>query len=59
MPALSANPTFTDRKIADIMTYSRNAWSNKAAPVSLDLIKKLRKETASRSGRPYTPKDLK
>ena len=32
MPALSANPTFTDRKIADIMTYSRNAWSNKAAP---------------------------
>ena len=59
MPALSANPTFTDRKIADIMTYSRNAWSNKAAPVSLDLIKKLRKETASRSGRPYTAKDLK
>jgi len=59
MPALYANPMFTDEKIADIMTYTRNAWANKAAPVSPDLIKKLRKETADRSGRPYTEKDLK
>ncbi|QTN34043.1 c-type cytochrome [Akkermansiaceae bacterium] len=59
MPALSANPMFTDQKIADIMTYTRNEWSNKAAPVSPDLIKKLRKETAGRSGRPYTEQDLK
>lgn len=59
MPALYVNPMFTDEKIADIMTYTRNAWSNKAAPVSPDLIKKLRKETADRSGRPYTEKDLK
>lgn len=59
MPALYVNPMFTDEKIADIMTYSRNAWSNKAAPVSPELIKKLRKETADRSGRPYTEADLK
>jgi glucose/arabinose dehydrogenase/mono/diheme cytochrome c family protein len=59
MPALSANPMFTDAKIADIMTYTRNAWSNKASPVTADLIGKLRKETASRSGRPYTEKELK
>jgi mono/diheme cytochrome c family protein len=59
MPALYANPTFTDEKIADIMTYSRNMWSNKASAVSPDLIKKLRKETASQSGRPYTAEDLK
>lgn len=59
MPALFVNPTFTDEKIADIMTYSRNAWSNKAAPVSADLIKKLRKETAAQSGRPYTAADFK
>ena len=59
MPALFVNPMFTDEKIADIMTYARNVWSNKAAPVSPELIKKLRKETASQSGRPYTEKNLK
>lgn len=59
MPALYVNPMFTDEKIADIMTYTRNAWSNKASAVSPDLIKTLRKETADRSGRPYTEKDLK
>ncbi len=59
MPALYVNPMFTDEKIADIMTYTRNAWSNKAAPVSADLVKKLRKDTANQSGRPYTAQDLK
>jgi mono/diheme cytochrome c family protein/glucose/arabinose dehydrogenase len=59
MPALYANPMFTDEKIADIMTYSRNAWSNKAPAVSPDLIRKLRKETAAQSGRPYTEQDFK
>ncbi len=58
MPALSANPMFTDEKIADIITYTRNAWSNKGSAVSPDLIKKLRKETASQSGRPYTAADF-
>jgi len=59
MPALYVNPTFTDEKIADIMTYTRNMWSNKAPAVSPDLIKKLRKETADQSGRPYTENDLR
>ena len=59
MPALYVNPMFTDEKIADIMTYTRNAWSNKADPVSADLVKKLRKDTAAQSGRPYTAGDLK
>ncbi|MEP2777333.1 MAG: c-type cytochrome [Luteolibacter sp.] len=59
MPALFVNPMFTDEKIADIMTYTRNAWSNKSSAVSPDLIQKLRKDTASRSGRPYTAEDLK
>lgn len=58
MPALSVNPTFTDEKIADIMTYSRNAFSNKASAVSPELVKKVRKETASQSGRPYTVADF-
>ncbi len=58
MPALYVNPMFTDEKIADIMTYTRNAWSNKAEAVSPDLVKKLRKETAAQSGRPYTVGDF-
>ena len=59
MPAFYVNPTFTDEKIADIMTHTRNSWSNKAAPVSPELIKKLRQETATQSGRPYTAADFK
>lgn len=58
MPALYVNPLFTDDKIADVMTYTRNAWSNSASPVSPDLIKKLREETASQAGRPYTTGDF-
>ncbi|MFD2256527.1 c-type cytochrome [Luteolibacter algae] len=59
MPALSSNPTFTDAKIADIMTYVRNAWSNEAPPVTSDFVKRLRKKTADQSGRPYTEQTLK
>lgn len=59
MPALAGNPLFTDEKIADIMTYVRNEWDNKAAPVQPDLVKKLRTETSSQLGRPYTEKDLR
>ena len=59
MPALAGNPIFTDEKIADIMTYVRNEWENKAAPVQPDLVKKLRAETSSQLGRPYTEKDLR
>jgi len=59
MPALFVNPAFTDEKIADIMTYVRNEWSNKAEPVKADLVKELRKSTAAQSGRPYTAADLK
>ncbi len=59
MPALAGNPIFTDDKIADIMTYVRNEWSNKAAPVKPALVKKLRAETSSQLGRPYTEKDLR
>lgn len=59
MPALAGNPMFTDEKIADIMTYVRNEWENKAAPILPDLVKKLRAETSSQLGRPYTEKDLR
>jgi mono/diheme cytochrome c family protein/glucose/arabinose dehydrogenase len=59
MPALAGNPMFTDEKIADIMTYVRNEWENKAAPVQPALVTKLRAETSSQFGRPYTEKNLR
>ncbi len=59
MPALAGNPLFTDEKIADIMTYVRNEWENKAAPIQPTLVKTLRAETSSQLGRPYTEKDLR
>ncbi len=58
MPGLYQNPTFTDQKIADIMNYARNEWSNKADLVKPELIKELRAKTATQSGRPYSAKDL-
>ncbi len=59
MPGLAQNPTLTDDKLADIATYVRNEWSNKAAPVKAELIKKVREETKDHAGKPYTAKDLK
>lgn len=59
MPALEVNPMFTDAKIADIMTYTRNAWSNKAPAVSPKLVEETRASTSSQAGRPYTEADLK
>ena len=59
MPALGMNPMFTDQKIADVITYVRNEWENKASAVSADLVKKVREETKARSGRPWTEQELK
>jgi mono/diheme cytochrome c family protein len=39
--------TLTDAKIADVMTYVRQAWGNKGSPVSAAQIAGLRKELAS------------
>jgi glucose/arabinose dehydrogenase/mono/diheme cytochrome c family protein len=59
MPGLFQNTSITDENLADISTYIRNEWTNKAPPVSPDLFKKLRTETKDRSGRPYTAAELK
>jgi mono/diheme cytochrome c family protein len=59
MPALGMNPMFTDQKLADIATYVRNEWSNKAPAVSADEVKKVRDATKDRSGRPWTAPELK
>lgn len=59
MPALGMNPMFTDQKLADIATYVRNVWSNKAPAVFPDLVKKQRETTQDRSGRPWTAAELR
>jgi glucose/arabinose dehydrogenase/mono/diheme cytochrome c family protein len=58
MPGLAQNPSISDADLADIATYVRNEWSNRAPLVNPEIFKKVRKETQDRSGRPYTAQDL-
>ncbi len=39
---MSANPDLTDTQIADVLTYIRNNWSNKASPVTVAEVKTAR-----------------
>jgi mono/diheme cytochrome c family protein len=59
MPALGMNPLFTDQKLADIATYVRNEWGNKASAVTAAEVAKEREATKNRSGRPWTAAELK
>ena len=59
MPGLMQNPLMKDADIADIATYIRHEWSNKASMVPVDTVTKVRKDTASRTGSPYRAEDLK
>ncbi len=59
MPGLAQNPLMKDQDIADISTYIRNEWTNKAKPVSKAEVQSIRKETADRVGRPYSELELR
>lgn len=59
MPALGGNPMFTDQKLADVATYVRNEWGNKASAVTADFVKKQREASKDRTGRPWTAAELK
>src|SRR4051812_45965190 len=50
--------TLNDAKIADVLTYIRQEWGNKAGPVSAASIAALRKELANRSDS-FVEADLK
>ena len=50
--------TLNDAKIADVLTYIRQEWGNKAGPVSPEGVKALRKELAGHAGS-FTEADLK
>ena len=58
MPALGPNPTITDQDLADIATYIRNEWSNKAAPIPASLIQQQREATKDRGARAWTAGEL-
>ena len=55
MPGLGLTPEFDDAKIADVMTYVRNAWGNEAKPVTPSEIAAARK--SAKQGI-YTPEEL-
>lgn len=48
-PMTAFGSILKDEEIADVLTYVRNSWGNKAAPVSTDTVKKIREATKDRS----------
>ena len=59
MPGLSMNPTISDQDIADILTFTRHAWSNRSTPVNESFIKESREKSKNRQGVPYKESELK
>lgn len=48
----------TDKQIADVLSYVRNAWGNKAPFVTPAKVKTIRDETATHSTQPWTAPEL-
>ena len=42
--AMTANPDLKDQDIADVLSYIRNSWSNKASKVTLAQVQKVKKK---------------
>ena len=47
-----------DQQIADVLSYTRSAWGNKANDISVDMVRKTRAEVADRKD-PWKERDLK
>jgi mono/diheme cytochrome c family protein len=59
MPGLAQNPTISDKDMADVLTYIRAGWSNRASEIPVDHVKKIRNNTANHgAGQMYTQKDF-
>jgi len=59
MPGLAQNPSISDRDMADVLTYIRAGWKNRASAISVQEVKKVRKDTANRgAGQMYTQQDF-
>lgn len=48
MPGQGMNPLLDDAKLADVLSYIRNAWENEAAPVTAAQITAVREQTKDR-----------
>ena len=58
MPGLSAPATLSDGDIADVLTYIRNTWGNRAPAVDSGLVAAVRSATQHHAGTPYTADEL-
>ncbi|MDG2322442.1 MAG: hypothetical protein P8M08_02880, partial [Akkermansiaceae bacterium] len=59
MPGLAQNPTISDKDMADVLTYIRAGWSNRASQIPVDYVTKIRNDTADRgAGQMYTQQDF-
>ena len=47
-----------DEDIAQVLTYVRKAWGNKASAVKPEQVAKIRQETAAHAGQPWSAEDL-
>lgn len=56
MPGSNANPYMTDERIADVMTYIRSAWDNRAGMITPEQVAKVRKATVGQGV--YTQEDF-
>ncbi|MDX1953501.1 MAG: cytochrome c [Verrucomicrobiota bacterium] len=55
MPAMGA--AFTDEQLADLLTYIRQTWGNKAPAISTEQVKAVRSDTGSRT-EPWSAAEL-
>lgn len=59
MPGLGVNPTIKDGDIADISTFIRANWTNRAPQVTKPTVSRIRKATSDRSaGQMYSQQDF-
>ena len=58
VPMNAFDELMTDKEIADVMTYIRNGWGNRAPVVAPDFVTGIRKKVEDVEG-PYTPGDLR
>ena len=56
MPGLRVNPELGDKEIAAMLTYVRNTWGNRAAPIREEQVAAYRKANEARA--PYTQDEL-
>jgi len=58
VPMMPFEAIMTDEQIADVSTYIRNSWDNKASPVDEKSVHRVRAETSKRTNR-YQEADLR